>query len=65
MEGEDEDDAIESSQNKANPDRQGKFLLYWMTTTLTSTTTSYTATSTLASLECTPTSWSLSQCGKK
>ena len=60
IEGEGED--LESSLDRK---REGKFLLYWMTTTLTSTSTSYTATSTLATLDCTPTSYSLSQCGKK
>merc|ERR1712154_637047 len=34
--------------------RQGKFLLYWLTTTSTSTTTSFTATSTLVVSSCTP-----------
>merc|ERR1719215_223322 len=37
--------------------REGKFLLYWMTTTSTTTSTSYTATASLSALECTPTSW--------
>jgi len=59
MEGE---DLVESGMTDSK--RQGKFLLYWATTTLSSTTTSYTATSTLASLNCTPTSFSISQCGK-
>merc|ERR1712079_630460 len=40
-------------------DRKGKFLLYWKTTTLTSTTT------TLGTLECTPSGFTLSLCGKK
>ena len=39
--------------------RDGRFLLYWHTTT----STSYTATSTLASLACTPSGFSLSLCG--
>merc|ERR1712038_1899062 len=33
-------------------DRKGKFLLYWKTTTLTSTTTSFSSTTTLGTLEC-------------
>merc|ERR1711874_615120 len=41
--------------------RGARFLLYWGTTT--STTTSFTATSTLASLACTPSGFSLSLCG--
>ena len=35
-------------------ERDGKFLLYWKTTTLTSTSTSYTVTHSLKALECTP-----------
>ena len=35
-------------------ERDGKFLLYWRTTTLTSTSTSYTVTHSLKKLECTP-----------
>ena len=42
--------------------REGRFLLYWATTTLTSTSTSYTGTSTIASLECTPSSYTISSC---
>merc|ERR1711948_57460 len=40
--------------------RQGKFLLYWLTTTSTSTTTTFTATATLI-LSCVPTGFS--ECG--
>ena len=39
--------------------RDGRFLLYWHTTT----STSYTGTPTLASLACTPSGFSLSLCG--
>ena len=46
-------------------DRKGKFLLYWKTTTLTSTTTSFSSTTTLGTLECTPSGFTLSLCGKK
>ena len=35
-------------------ERDGKWLLYWKTTTLTSTSTSYTVTHSLKALECTP-----------
>ena len=45
--------------NKEN-EREGKFRLYWMTTTSTSTT--YTATTTLSSLECTPIGFTISTC---
>merc|ERR1711936_522780 len=49
-------------KNKSN-DRDGRFLLYWMTTTSTSTSTSYPSTSTLASLECTPSGFAINLCG--
>merc|ERR1712018_161184 len=45
--------------------RQGKFLLYWLTTTSTSTTTSFTATNTITVASCTPastTAGDLAQC---
>ena len=43
--------------------RAARFALYWKTTTLTSSTTTYTATSTLASLYCTPSVFAFSLCG--
>ena len=43
--------------------RDARFLLYWATSTVTTTSTSYTSTSTLASIECTPSSFTISQCG--
>merc|ERR1711936_1033192 len=52
-----EAEMIESGRKEY--EREGKFLLYWMTTT---------ATSTLGALECTPSSFGISQCpsnGKK
>merc|ERR1711997_739862 len=61
-----DDELVESGQ--AEYEREGKFLLYWKTTTSTSTYTSYTATTTLGALECTPSSFGISQCpsnGKK
>merc|ERR1712130_284126 len=59
-----EDDFVAGGINE-DTDRGGKFLLYWMTTTLTSTTTSYTVTQTLSALECTPAAgFSLTACGK-
>merc|ERR1711874_615996 len=42
--------------------RDGRFLLYWLTTTSTSTTTIYTGTSTLATLNCTPSGFTVSAC---
>merc|ERR1712038_111448 len=61
-----EAELIESGRKEY--EREGKFLLYWMTTTTTSTFTTYTATTTLGALECTPSSFGISQCpsnGKK
>ena len=43
--------------------REGKFVLYWLTTTSTSTTTAYSTTYTIASLTCTPSGFGLSSCG--
>ena len=40
-------------------ERDGKFLLYWKTTTLTSTSTTYTVTHSLKKLECTPSGFDL------
>eukprot|EP00090_Calanus_glacialis_P004244 TRINITY_DN1313_c0_g1_i1.p1 TRINITY_DN1313_c0_g1~~TRINITY_DN1313_c0_g1_i1.p1 ORF type:complete len:176 (-),score=65.99 TRINITY_DN1313_c0_g1_i1:220-747(-) len=56
-------DDIESSQKEADSDeiRDAKFLLYWATTT--STSTSYTSTSTIATVNCTPASFTISVCG--
>merc|ERR1712113_386387 len=51
---------IESSQ-KDMDQRQGRFVNYWITTTFT-TTTSYTPTSTLASIICTPVGYSFANC---
>merc|ERR1711935_877204 len=47
--------------------REGRLangLLYWITTTTTSTLTSFTSTVTIATLECTPAGSTLSVCGK-
>merc|ERR1712117_29058 len=56
-------DALDSSmdvvEEPQESNRQGKFLLYWLTTTSTSTTTSFTATKTFTAAGCTPTDFSL------
>merc|ERR550534_165481 len=41
------EEIIASSMDDATAERQGKFLLYWLTTTSTSTLTSFTTTTTL------------------
>ena len=47
----------------AGSERDPRFLLYWATLTSTATTTSYSATLSLASLHCTPTGFPYSLCG--
>merc|ERR1711893_469038 len=44
-------------------DRDGKLLLYWLTTTSYFSTTSYTDTVTIASVTCTPSGATWSACG--
>merc|ERR1712180_478281 len=45
---------------KEEYEREGKFLLYWKTTT--STSTSYTATTIISALACTPSGFTISNC---
>ena len=52
----------EVSSSKHIDSREEKFLNYWMTTTVTWTYTSYTATSSIASVYCTPASWTDNNC---
>merc|ERR1712156_1349416 len=50
-----EQDEVESSLQEAESgDRAGRFLLYWITTTSISTSTSYTITYSVSSVTCTP-----------
>ena len=44
----------EETNSKANKRREGRFLLYWITTTSISTSTSFTTTFTVSSALCTP-----------
>merc|ERR1711936_1134280 len=46
---------VQSSMEKNSLDRQGRFLLYWITTTSISTSTSFTTTFSIFSVFCTPT----------
>ena len=55
-----ENDELESGKRENS--REGKLLLYWRTTSLTSTVTTYTGTSTIASLECTPSVFDMRSC---
>ena len=52
---------VQSSQKAASQDREGRFLLYWVTTTSISTSTSYTTTISVSAIECTTSGQSL--CG--
>merc|ERR1712156_64750 len=57
------DAEIESgAEDSADSRRDGRFLLYWLTTTSTSTTTIFTATGTIATLACTPAGYTVSAC---
>ena len=48
------DSVQEETNSKANKRREGRFLLYWITTTSISTSTSFTTTFTVSSALCTP-----------
>merc|ERR1711936_1202115 len=56
VEGDTEVMSGESEPSQRDP----RFLLYWMTTTSTSTLTSFTATTSIGTLECTPSSFTIS-----
>merc|ERR1712072_892086 len=52
---------IESSQEDME-ERHGRFVNYWITTTFTSTTTSFTSTGTIGSILCTPIGYTFNNC---
>merc|ERR1712051_823815 len=52
---------VQSSREDGSLDREGRFLLYWITTTSISTSTSFTTTFSVYSVSCTPTGGS--ECG--
>ena len=55
LDGVDMDGKLQPSQAADSTDkRDGRFLLYWITTTSISTSTSFTTTLTLSSVQCTP-----------
>ena len=56
------DDEAELESGLGSSERDGRGLLYWATSTDISTSTTYTGTSTLASLNCTPSGFTLSEC---
>merc|ERR1711971_1237023 len=45
---------VQSSKKDGKLDREGRFLLYWITTTSISTSTSFTTTFSVFSVSCTP-----------
>jgi len=53
---------MELDHVKEEMNRKAKVLLYWLTTTTISTKYSYTQTFSVASVACTPTSWTISEC---
>ena len=53
---------LESGEVDPATGRYPRFVMYWMTTTSTSYTTSFTATTTLSKLECTPSGFTMSEC---
>ena len=63
----DEDNLLLNSGLEENKDeiraREAKFLLYWATSTSYTRSTTYTGTSTISALECTPPSFAISLCG--
>merc|ERR1711894_535550 len=52
---------VQSSREDRSLDREGRFLLYWITTTSISTSTSFTTTFSVYSVSCTPAGGS--ECG--
>jgi len=66
-----EDDLMSSSKDQGQITgemRDGRLLLYWMTTTSVFTTSSFTDVQTVASITCTPNGFSMDDCltlGKK
>merc|ERR1719411_1180148 len=55
---------VQSGLENEQEQRNARFLVYWLTTTSTSFSTVYSATSTLASLKCTPANFPYALCGK-
>ena len=53
---------VVDSSNTELDEREGKFLNYWMTTTVTNTFLSYTATGSMASAICTPIGFTYTFC---
>ena len=54
---------LQSGEIDAGSARDPRFAMYWMTTTSTSYTTSFTATTSISKLDCTPSGFTMSECG--
>merc|ERR1712050_288587 len=52
---------LQSSEVDQDSPRDPRFVMYWMTTTSTSVTTSFTATTTISKLDCTPSGFTMSE----
>merc|ERR1711978_176019 len=66
LEGEEEEEAPELDTSKdVDNKRDGKFLVYWLTTTSLSTLTSFTRTVTIGSIKCTPSGYTNTLCNGK
>merc|ERR1712020_156748 len=66
LEGEEEEEAPELDTSKdVDNKRNGKFLVYWLTTTSLSTLTSFTRTVTIGSIGCTPSGYTNTLCNGK
>ena len=61
------EDQVESPEDEPSPymadGREGRFLLYWITTTTRSTTTIYATTKTISEVGCTVASTLMEECG--
>merc|ERR1712115_402147 len=64
LEGKEEAPELDTSKDVDNK-RDGKFLVYWLTTTSLSTLTSFTRTVTIGSIKCTPSGYTNTLCNGK
>ena len=56
------DSIEEEPESEVETSRGERFVNYWITTTFTSTTTAFTATSSISAVTCTPNGWTYAQC---
>merc|ERR1712177_62889 len=65
LEGEEEEAPELDTSKDVDNKRDGKFLVYWLTTTSLSTLTSFTRTVTIGSIKCTPSGYTNTLCNGK